>query len=94
MNSSNDKICIVIADDHEWVRFALKTGLESDEISCIGEAKNALEVVHLCDELHPDAVILDMFMPDKSGLESISQILEVCPETKIIHDAVRNGCSR
>lgn len=84
MSTKSTKIRVVIIDDHDWVRFAIKVSLESEQISCIGEGKNATEALELCEELEPDVLILDMLMPGGNGWKYIPQIQTVSPETKII----------
>jgi NarL family two-component system response regulator LiaR len=50
----------------------------------VGDASNGLEGLHLCEELQPDVVLLDLFMPGMNGIETCSSIRQVCPHTKIV----------
>lgn len=84
MSTKSNKITVVIIDDHDWVRFAIKTSLENEQISCVGEGKNVTEALELCKELHPDALVLDMLMAGGNGWKYIPEIQEVSPQTKII----------
>ncbi|MGB7340293.1 MAG: response regulator transcription factor [Phototrophicaceae bacterium] len=81
---NSEKIRLVIIDDNDWVRFSLRIGLESSGIICVGEANNSIEAIKLCEELHPDAVLLDMYLVRENGWENIPKILDVSPDTKII----------
>lgn len=84
MSTKSDKIRVVIVDDHEWVRFAIRKSLENEHISCVGEGKNVNQALELCEKLHPDALVLDMLMPGGNGWKYIPQIQAVSPQTKII----------
>jgi DNA-binding NarL/FixJ family response regulator len=59
----------LLADDHGIVRRGLRSLLESAGISVVAEAADGLEAVRLCDEHHPDLLILDIGMPKLSGIE-------------------------
>lgn len=84
MSTKSNKVRVVIVDDHDWVRFAIKMSLENEQIACVGEGKTATEALELCDELNPDVLVLDMLMPGGNGWKYIPQIQAVSPQTKII----------
>lgn len=78
-------IRIFLADDHALVRTGLRLLLKSDPaIEVVGEASNGRELldklVHIC----ADIIVLDISMPEMSGLACISKIREYYPKTKII----------
>ena len=76
---------VLIVDDHAVVRSGLKLVLESDEgIEPVGEAGSAREAVFEARSLKPDVILLDVVMPDQSGLEIIPTLLKENPETKIL----------
>ncbi|HSB37713.1 MAG TPA: response regulator transcription factor [Gaiellaceae bacterium] len=76
---------VLIVDDHAVVRSGLKLVLESDEgIEPVGEAGNAREAIFEARSLKPDVILLDVVMPDQSGLEIIPTLLKENPETKIL----------
>jgi len=79
------KISILIADDHEIIRFGISTYLSSSkDIEIVGEASTGEECLDLFRETHPDLCILDIDMPDKSGIETAKEIREMEEETKIL----------
>lgn len=78
-------IRVVVADDHEVVRRGVVSLLESQGgCSVVGEAANGREAVMLARTLKPDVVVLDISMPELSGIEATRQILEAVPETEVL----------
>jgi DNA-binding NarL/FixJ family response regulator len=76
---------ILIADDHEVVRQGIRTILSArPEWEICGEAVNGQEAVQLVNELHPDAVIMDITMPIMSGLEASRQLTRNNSNTPIL----------
>lgn len=70
-----NKIRIIIADDHAVLRSGLKALLHCySEFEVIGEAGNGREAVDLVCEKEPDILLLDLSMPDMSGVECIKEI--------------------
>jgi len=79
-------IKVLIADDHTVVRKGL-TALLSDEkygIEVIGEASNGIEAVQKARELAPDVILMDLVMPEKTGLEAIPEIKKMQPHARIL----------
>ena len=60
---------VLLADDHSIVRRGLRGLLEAAGLVVAAEAADGLEAVKLCEELHPDMLILDIGMPKLSGIE-------------------------
>ena len=80
-----EKINIVLADDHVLVRNGIKAMLESDAgIQVVGEANNGAEALEVVRTLHPDILVLDIRMPEMTGLEAASQLGSYSPETKAV----------
>jgi len=66
---------IVIADDHPIFRDGLRRLLEDEATyAIVGEAANGREVVRLVRERSPDIVLLDLAMPDVSGLDALREL--------------------
>ncbi|MBN9386549.1 MAG: response regulator transcription factor [Chloroflexi bacterium] len=82
---SNEKVRILIVDDHAVVRQGLITFLElQDEIEVVGEASNGKEALQRVQELEPDVVLMDLVMPVMDGLTAIKQIKQLRPSTEVI----------
>lgn len=76
---------VLIVDDHAVVRSGLKLVLESEEgIEPVGEAGSARDAVFEARSTKPDVILLDVVMPDQSGIEVIPTLLKENPETKIL----------
>lgn len=80
-----NKINIVLADDHVLVRKGIMAMLESDsDINVVGEAGNGSEALASAKALHPDILLLDIRMPEMSGLEAAARLRNYSPGTKAV----------
>jgi DNA-binding NarL/FixJ family response regulator len=76
---------VLICDDVEEIRMLLTMAIEPyDDFQVVGEAADGNEAVVKCRELAPDVVLLDVNMPDKSGLQALAEIRDVVPSAKVI----------
>lgn len=63
-------IRVILADDHVVVRAGIRQFLEQTaDIQVIGEASNGKEACQLIEQVHPDVAVLDIQMPEMSGIE-------------------------
>ncbi|HKF67994.1 MAG TPA: response regulator transcription factor, partial [Vicinamibacterales bacterium] len=76
---------ILLADDHTLVREGLRKILEAQSgWEVIGEAADGREAVRQALDLKPDLIILDLAMPQLSGVDAISQIVRRLPSTRVL----------
>ena len=74
------QIRVVIVDDSEVARTALKIILEAEhDIVVVGQGCDGFSAASLVEEHKPDVVTLDVHMPGKSGIEAVEQIMARCP---------------
>ncbi len=98
-----NKITVLLADDHTVIREGLKMMLEAaGDIKVVGEAENGEEAVQLTKRLSPNVLILDLAMPLLNGIEVTRQITRENPSTKVlvlstysdddfVHQIIQNG---
>lgn len=76
---------IFIVDDHELVRTGLRSVLECEsDFEVVGEAGTAAEAVPAICQHRPEVVLLDIRLPDRSGLEVCQEIRSRCPDTRVV----------
>jgi DNA-binding NarL/FixJ family response regulator len=93
---------VLLADDDAGYIESLKPLIESQpELTVVGAAENGLHAIELADELHPDAVVIDLHMPLLDGVTAVARLRKdhphLClialtgdPDTEL-HDAVREA---
>ncbi|CAB4692060.1 unannotated protein [freshwater metagenome] len=96
---------VLLVDDHELIRAGLRNGLQSTgDIDVIGEAASGAEAMAVATRMRPDVIILDIQLPDISGLELIPKIrkeipdvaflmLTMYPESEYLFQALESGAS-
>src|SRR5512143_4283741 len=78
-------IRVLCADDHPLVRKGIASILANEtDVILVGEAGSGQEAVEQFRELRPDVVLMDLRMPEMSGIEATRIIRAEAPETKII----------
>lgn len=96
---------ILIADDHEVVRQGIRTILRArPQWDICGEAVNGRDAVEQAKQLKPDAIIMDITMPEMSGIEATREITKLrlpsavlvftMHESKNLADTVRDAGAR
>lgn len=79
------KVRVLLVDDHAVVRMGVRALLQAEEdFEVVGEAGSAAEGVELAGRLRPDIVLLDITLPDISGLEAMGQIKKKAPDTRVV----------
>ncbi len=75
---------VLVADDHQLVRQALRRALDDAGLNVVSEACDGEEAVRLAKQLEPDVVVMDVTMPILDGIQATRQIYAAGPETKIV----------
>jgi two-component system chemotaxis response regulator CheY len=75
---------ILIAEDSNSTRRALKTVLNHHNYEVVAEAKDGEQVVALYKDLKPELILMDIAMPKMHGIDAIREILTINQEAKII----------
>jgi DNA-binding NarL/FixJ family response regulator len=76
---------LLIVDDHAIFREGLRTLLDMEEdFVVVGEASSGEEAVAMVEADPPDVILLDLHLPDGSGSDFCSEIVEASPDTKVL----------
>jgi DNA-binding NarL/FixJ family response regulator len=78
-------IRIVILDDHELVRKGLRALLDHEsDLLIVGEAGTCAQALTIVKRRHPQLILLDMKLPDLSGVEACRRLLAEMPQLRIL----------
>jgi two-component system, NarL family, response regulator DevR len=84
-NSTDHPIRLLLVDDHEVFLMGLQTLFKRVPSICVvGEARTAATALSETFRLMPDVVLMDLRLPDKSGVEVCREIRSACPDTKVL----------
>lgn len=76
---------VVLVDDHTLFREGLRTILQmEDDIDVVADVESAEDIVELVWQLKPDLLLLDIRMPQGSGLDAVPAIVRISPETRVL----------
>jgi DNA-binding NarL/FixJ family response regulator len=90
--SAGDSIGVLICDDVEAMRMLLRVIVElrskdragERALRVVGEARDGYEAISEANRLQPDVILLDLSMPNMTGLDALPVIKQVSPEAKVI----------
>jgi two-component system response regulator NreC len=78
-------IRLLLVDDHEVVRSGLRMLLENEtDVEIVGEFGTAQSALDALAELEPDVVLMDIGLPDISGIDAAVEMKKILPETAIV----------
>ncbi len=76
---------IALCDDHGVVRSGLRMILDAEaDLQVVGEAATAADAILLAARTVPDVFVIDVGLPDRSGIDATPDILDASPETRIV----------
>lgn len=85
-------IRVLVADDHMLVRTGIRHVLESEaDFEVVGEAGSGSEAIALASDLRPDVLVLDISMPDFSGLEVAARLRADSSTTRVLILSMHNN---
>ena len=80
-----EKIRLLLVDDHAVVRSGLRMLLETQpDVEIVGEAESGNEAVAKARALQPDVIVMDIMLPDLSGIEATRRIHAESPRVAIV----------
>ncbi len=80
-----EPVRVLVVDDHALFRRGIVTVLTNQEnINVVGEAVNGLEAIEKAEELAPDVIVMDLNMPQCSGLEATQALQAKMPQVSIL----------
>ena len=83
---------ILLVDDHPVFRKGLRLLFEEEQdMSVIGEAGDGQEAIEQVRDLSPDAVVMDITMPNFNGIDATRQIVSESPDTKVLALSIHSG---
>lgn len=78
-------IRVMLLDDHAVVRLGIRMLLESeDDLEIVGEAETGSQALNMLTRLRPDVILMDIGLPDISGIEATRQVKRLLPETAVV----------
>jgi DNA-binding NarL/FixJ family response regulator len=77
-------ITVVVVDDEQMIRGALAQTLTGAGLDLVGEASNARDGLRLVLDIRPDVVLMDLRLPDSSGVQAIEQLALLAPASRIL----------
>jgi DNA-binding NarL/FixJ family response regulator len=75
---------VLLAEDHKIVRQGTRLYLESVGIEIVGEATNGHEAIQLVRQIQPDVVVMDIHMPDLTGIEATRRIRHENEDVRVL----------
>ena len=78
-------IRVLLVDDHEVIRVGLRTVLGQNQgVTVVGEAGTMADAIEQAQKLRPDVILMDVRLPDGSGVNACREILSARPDTRVI----------
>jgi two-component system chemotaxis response regulator CheY len=78
------KRTVMTVDDSAAILTIIAAYLEDSEFNVVASERDGRQAVERFQEIRPDIVLLDLIMPGQSGMETLSQILALDPDTCVV----------
>ena len=100
---TDNHIRVALVDDQQLIRHGFSYIIKAqDDMTLVGEASNGLEAIKMANDTLPHVILMDVQMPECSGIEATREILAVHPDMKIVilttfdteeyvYDGIRSG---
>ncbi len=104
MGANGFPLRVMVVDDHPLVRAAIRQAISSAGIEVVADAGTVAETLETAPQVRPDVILLDLGLPDGSGLQLVRDLRQRLPEAQVVvlsvsgasqdvHDAVRSGAA-
>ena len=85
LTTKTQAIRVLLVDDHEVIRVGLRTVLgQTQGVTVVGEAGTMADAIQQAQRLKPDVILMDVRLPDGSGVDACREILGALPGTRVI----------
>jgi NarL family two-component system response regulator LiaR len=75
----------MVVDEHDMVRRGLAAFLRTKaDLKLVGEARDGLEALQVCEQVQPDVILMDLVMPGMNGVDATRAIRERWPQVQVI----------
>jgi DNA-binding NarL/FixJ family response regulator len=82
---------VLIVDDHPSFRGTARALLESEGFEVVGEAADGASAIEAANDLHPDVMLLDVYLPDIDGFQVAATLTENGHKTAIVMTSSRDA---
>ena len=83
--TDSSPIRVLVVDEHDMVRRGLAAFLRAKaDLELVGEARDGLEALEVCEQVQPDVILMDLVMPRMNGVDATRAILERWPQVQVI----------
>ena len=77
-------VSVLLVDDHESFRFEARAMLEAEGYEVVAEAGDAASALREAERITPEVVLLDVGLPDRSGLDIVAALRSVAPRVRVV----------
>ena len=82
--ASRAKVRVMLVDDHELVRAAVRQALSAPDVELVAEAASAEDALRLAPQVRPDVLLVDIALPGMDGVELVRELAPRLPDTRMV----------